>query len=135
MYARSLGTLMRKFLCTILTVAVFFFVLGMEIPVAARTPDHAPKSATSVVPNGKVVETEANGAKDIVVTISSDATSFPSAEEVLVHMTFTNSADSPVKVLKWYLPMDGVQEPGWSLGMCRRRTGLRRGWRSYSRTV
>jgi peptidyl-Lys metalloendopeptidase len=45
------------------------------------------------------------------VTISTDKAAFTADESVLVNVTITNNAGHPVKVLKWFTPAEGVEEP------------------------
>jgi peptidyl-Lys metalloendopeptidase len=47
---------------------------------------------------------------DVVVTIAVDQEKFAANENVLVHVTFTNTSKHPAKVLKWYTPIDGVED-------------------------
>ena len=111
MNSRSFSALMRKFLNTILTVAVFILVPGAETTFTARTPDYAYEVPASVALTGQGLKVDSNDVPGLTVTLSSDVTSFPSTAEVLVHLIFTNSSDFPVKVLKWYIPTDGVEDP------------------------
>jgi peptidyl-Lys metalloendopeptidase len=111
MYNHSLRILMRKSLNTILTVAVFIFVPGAETTFIARNPDQSPKVNAGVALTNQGLMKDSNDVPVIKVTLSSDVTSFPSTAEVFVHMTFTNSSEFSVKVLKWYLPIDGMEAP------------------------
>jgi peptidyl-Lys metalloendopeptidase len=45
------------------------------------------------------------------VTISTDKAAYTADESVPVNITITNNAGHPVKVLKWYTPVEGVEEP------------------------
>jgi peptidyl-Lys metalloendopeptidase len=47
---------------------------------------------------------------DVVVTIAVDQEAFAANQNVMVHVTMTNASDHPAKVLKWYTPVDGVEE-------------------------
>jgi peptidyl-Lys metalloendopeptidase len=46
----------------------------------------------------------------VVVTIAVDQEAFAADQNVVVHVTFTNTSQHPAKVLKWYTPIDGVEE-------------------------
>jgi peptidyl-Lys metalloendopeptidase len=48
---------------------------------------------------------------EATVTLSVDQTSFKSSESVLIHVLIENQGKSPVKVLKWYTPVEDVEEP------------------------
>jgi peptidyl-Lys metalloendopeptidase len=45
------------------------------------------------------------------VTIAAEKSGFSAAEAVLVQVTITNVGQKPVKVLKWYTPVEDVEEP------------------------
>ena len=47
---------------------------------------------------------------DVVVTIAVDQEAFAADQNVVVHVTMTNASNHPAKVLKWYTPIDGVEE-------------------------
>ena len=47
---------------------------------------------------------------DVVVTIAVDQEAFAADQNVVVHVTITNAGNHPAKVLKWYTPIDGVEE-------------------------
>lgn len=47
---------------------------------------------------------------ELSVSISTDKTSFSASDEVLVNVTISNIGKTPAKVLKWYTPIDGVEE-------------------------
>jgi len=45
------------------------------------------------------------------VNIAAEKAGFSASEAVLVNVTITNTGQKPVKVLKWYTPVDDVEEP------------------------
>jgi peptidyl-Lys metalloendopeptidase len=47
---------------------------------------------------------------DVIVTIAVDQEAFAADQSVVVHVTFTNASNHPAKILKWYTPVDGVEE-------------------------
>jgi len=44
-----------------------------------------------------------------VVVLRVDRTSFSRTEDVIVHVTITNPAGRPLRILKWFTPLDGVE--------------------------
>jgi peptidyl-Lys metalloendopeptidase len=46
-----------------------------------------------------------------VVTLTVDQTSFTSSESIVIHVLIENQGKNPVKVLKWYTPVEDVEEP------------------------
>jgi peptidyl-Lys metalloendopeptidase len=49
--------------------------------------------------------------KELSVTLSADKTSVRASESALVKVSFHQSGRSAAKLLKWYTPADGVEEP------------------------
>ncbi len=47
---------------------------------------------------------------EVIVTLAVDQISFAADQNVVVHVTFTNASNHPGKVLKWFTPVDGVEE-------------------------
>ena len=45
------------------------------------------------------------------VDLSADQLSFAAGERVVVRVAITNPGSHPIKVLKWYTPVDDVEEP------------------------
>ena len=45
------------------------------------------------------------------VTLTTDKAAYSGGESVVVNVTITNNTGHSVKVLKWYTPVDGVEEP------------------------
>jgi len=71
---------------------MFVFVLIAAMLFGATSVGAAPKSALSV-------------------TISADKTTFTADDAVLVNVTISNAGKNPVKVLKWFTPVEDVEEP------------------------
>ncbi len=102
MHTKSRNLLMTLLRAVLLTW-VFFSVLGTGYSSPARAWKQTPKTAASAVSTDQ--------ASVIVATISSDATSFSSVEEVILHVTLTNPNDYSVGVLKWLTPVNGIEDP------------------------
>ena len=43
------------------------------------------------------------------VTLSTDQGSFAASDDVLVHVTITNPNDTPIRILKWFTPINGLE--------------------------
>jgi hypothetical protein len=52
---------------------------------------------------------------DAAVSISADKAFFDAAEEVTLHVTITNPNADSIRVLKWFTPVEGVEEPIFSV--------------------
>jgi peptidyl-Lys metalloendopeptidase len=46
-----------------------------------------------------------------IVSLSADQASFGTAEDVTLHVTITNPNNYPIRMLKWFTPIEGVEEP------------------------
>jgi peptidyl-Lys metalloendopeptidase len=57
-----------------------------------------------------VTGTSAAPKSALSVTITTDKSDFTAADAVLVNVTIANTGQKPVKVLKWYTPVDDVEE-------------------------
>lgn len=44
-----------------------------------------------------------------IVSLSVDKESFDGSDDVLVHVTITNSNDIPIRILKWFTPLNGIE--------------------------
>lgn len=69
----------------------FVIVLLLAALVGTTSAGAAPKSALSI-------------------SLSADQISFSASDAVLVNVTVTNAGKNPVKVLKWYTPVEDVEE-------------------------
>jgi peptidyl-Lys metalloendopeptidase len=70
----------------------FAIILLISLLVGATGTGAAPRSALSV-------------------TIAAEKSNFTAADSVLVSVTIANTGQKPVKVLKWFTPVDDVEEP------------------------
>src|SRR5512133_1325542 len=52
---------------------------------------------------------------EVNVNLTVDQTTFAVGQPVTVHVTITNPGDKPVKVLKWYTPVDEVEDALFAL--------------------
>jgi peptidyl-Lys metalloendopeptidase len=48
---------------------------------------------------------------EAVVTISADQNLFAAQQDVLIHVTISNPTNHTIRVLQWYTPVEGVEEP------------------------
>jgi peptidyl-Lys metalloendopeptidase len=48
---------------------------------------------------------------EAVVAISTDQNLYPAQQDVVIHVTFSNPTNHTIRILKWYTPVDGVEEP------------------------
>jgi len=48
---------------------------------------------------------------EAVVTISADQNLYAAQQDVLIHVTIANPTNHTIRVLQWYTPVDGVEEP------------------------
>ncbi len=48
---------------------------------------------------------------DHAVVLSADKAAFSAAEPVIVHTTITNTTGRTMRILRWFTPADGVEEP------------------------
>ncbi|MEP7136624.1 MAG: M35 family metallo-endopeptidase [Chloroflexota bacterium] len=71
---------------------VLVFVLVLATLVSVTGAGAAPKS-------------------DLSVSISADKTSFSASDAVMVSVTISNNGKNSAKVLKWFTPVDEVEEP------------------------
>jgi peptidyl-Lys metalloendopeptidase len=55
--------------------------------------------------------TSAAPKSDLSVTIAADQAGFASSDAVLINVTIANDGQKPVKVLKWFTPVEDVEEP------------------------
>lgn len=46
-----------------------------------------------------------------VVTLDTSQTSFGESEDVVINVTYTNPSDHTLRILKWFTPVDGLEEP------------------------
>lgn len=69
----------------------FVLILLFSLLAGVTSTGAAPKSALSV-------------------TIAADKSGFAASESVLVNVTIANTGQKPVKVLKWFTPVDDVEE-------------------------
>jgi peptidyl-Lys metalloendopeptidase len=44
-----------------------------------------------------------------VVSLSTDKVSFDETEDVILHVTITNPNSYPIRILKWFTPLDGIE--------------------------
>ena len=44
-----------------------------------------------------------------IVSLSVDKESFDGSDDVLVHVTITNPNDYPIRILKWFTPLNGIE--------------------------
>lgn len=83
----------RNFFAVILALVLLSFTLGGFSPASA-----APETAA-------------------VVELSADQSSFDATQAVVVRVTVSNPGGKPVKVLKWFTPVDDVEEPLFNVSL------------------
>jgi peptidyl-Lys metalloendopeptidase len=54
---------------------------------------------------------------EAVVTLSADQSLYAADQAVIVHVTFSNPTNHTIRILKWYTPVDGVEEPLFSVSV------------------
>lgn len=57
-----------------------------------------------------LIATQTALAKGIEVSLSTDASSITSEQDLSVNVTFTNTENKPLQLLKWYLPENNIKE-------------------------
>jgi peptidyl-Lys metalloendopeptidase len=83
----------RNFFVVILALVLLAFTLGGFSPVSAAQEAAA------------------------VVELSADQASFDASQPVVVRVTVSNPGEKPVKVLKWFTPVDDVEEPLFNVSL------------------
>jgi len=78
----------------LLFVAVVLIAFGVKSLLSARA-------------GGTTAKTPAGA----VVSLSVDKADFDTAEAVTLHVTITNPNDFSIRVLKWFTPLEGVEQP------------------------
>jgi peptidyl-Lys metalloendopeptidase len=48
---------------------------------------------------------------NLVVSLSADKAFFGAAEGAILHVTMTDPSDYSIRILKWFTPVEGVEEP------------------------
>jgi len=64
---------------------------------------------------GGAAQVGAAAGGEVNVTLTVDQPSFVAGQPVTVHVTIANPGDKPVKVLKWYTPVDEVEDALFAL--------------------
>jgi len=78
----------------LLLVAAILIALGVKSLLSARAQATTEKSPTSAV-----------------ASLSADKVLYKANEPITLHVTITNGNDFPLKVLKWFTPVEGVGGP------------------------
>lgn len=63
------------------------------------------------LPSTRAQATTAKTPAGAVVSLSADKADFDQAEDVTLHVTITNPNDTSIRVLKWFTPLEGVEQP------------------------
>jgi peptidyl-Lys metalloendopeptidase len=78
----------------LLILSVFLIAFGVKSLLSARA-------------KGTSVKTPAGA----VVSLRADKADFDAAEDVTLHVTITNPGAASIRVLKWFTPLEGIEQP------------------------
>ena len=78
----------------LLILSVFLIAFGVKSLLSARAQGTSAKTPAGAV-----------------VSLSADKEDFDAAEDVTLHVTITNPNDFSIRVLKWFTPLEGVEQP------------------------
>ena len=101
-----------KVFSMIILAALIFSDLSLFGASVARAEEETVKRLS----NASVPSRQA-GYAGAVVSLSTDRESFGVAEDVVLDVTISNPNAYPIRILKWFTPADGLQEPLFSVSL------------------
>ncbi|MBJ6762995.1 peptidase M35 [Myxococcaceae bacterium JPH2] len=84
-----------------------WLALGVSLLGACGGPGEELSDATPVLAESD----SALQSSDVSVVLSTAQSSFDSADAVKLSVSFTNISPRPVSLLRWFMPLDGMEEP------------------------